>query len=157
MKNKFISTRASVLIFWNRDSRKCWVWAIYDITPSIKRADRYRAFTCVLKQGKAVFFSLYNLSGRIYHFFRKSTLYINGFSNSDQFDSICLDHAYQFVESVVTQGKYEYNIHLFNSSNIVCYIGNKRLFLRTNFVRTNKLRIAQPFQYPRNSWCLKAH
>ena len=130
---------------------------MYHITPSVKRTDQYRAFTYVLKQGKTVFFSLYNLSGRMHHFFRKSTLYIKVFSNSEQFDSICLDSAYQLVESVVTHGKYEDSMHLFNSLSVVCYIGNKRLFMRTNFIRTNKLRFAQPFQYPRNSWCLKVH
>ena len=130
---------------------------MYDITPSVKRTDRYRAFMYVLKQATAVFFSLYNFFGRIHHFFRRSILYINGFSNSDQFDSICLDYAYQLVESVVTQGKYEDNMHLCNSSSVVCYIGNKRLFMRTNFVKTNRLRLAQPFQYSRNSWCLKVH
>ena len=108
--------------------------------------DRYRAFTYVLKQAKTVFFSLYNFPGRIHRFFHKSTLYINGFSNSDQFHSICLDYASQFVESVVTQGKYEDNMHLFNSSSAVCYTGNKRLFMRTNFIRTNKLRLVKkPF------------
>ena len=85
-----------LLKIWN--SRKCWVWAIYDITPSVKGTDRYRGFTYVLKQAKTVIFSLYNLSGRIYHFFRKSTLHVNGFSNSDQFESICLDYAYQLVD-----------------------------------------------------------
>ena len=111
--------------------------------PLEERTDQYRTFTYVLKQAKTVFFSLYNLPGRIHRFFRKSTLYMNGFSNSKQFDSICLDYAYQLVESVVTHGKYEDNMHLFNSSSAVCYIGNKRLFIRTNFIRTNKLRLAQ--------------
>ena len=74
------------------------------------RTDRYRAFTFFEK--KTVFFSLYNLPGETHHFFRKSTLYINGFSNSEQFDSIYLDYAYQLVESVVTHGKYENNMHL---------------------------------------------
>ena len=80
------------------NSPKCWVWAIYDITLSVKKIDRYRGFTYILKQAKTVFFSLYNLSGRIHHFFCKSTLHINGFSDSDQFDSICLDYAYQLVD-----------------------------------------------------------
>ena len=111
----------------------------------------------VLKQAKAVFFSLYTFFGRTHHFFGKSTLYINGFSNSDRFDLICLDYAYKLVEAVVAQGKYEDNMHLFDSSSVVCYVGNKRLFMRTNFVKTNKLRLAQPFQYPRNSWYLKVH
>ena len=52
----------------------------------------------------------YYLSGRIHPFLRKCTLYINGFSNSDQFDSICLDYAYQIVKSVVSHGKYEDNM-----------------------------------------------
>ena len=117
--------------------------------PLEERTDQYRAFTYVLKQAKTVFFSLYNLPGRIHRFFRKSTLYINGFSNSKQFDSICLDYAYQLVESVVTHGKYEDNMHLFNSSSAVCYIGSKRFFMRMDFIRTNKLRLAQkPFNIP---------
>ena len=117
--------------------------------PLEERTDQYRAFTYVLKQAKTVFFSLYNLPGRIHRFFRKSTLYINGFSNSKQFDSICLDYAYQLVESVVTHGKYEDNMHLFNSSSAVCYIGSKRFFMRMDFIRTNKLRLAQkPFSIP---------
>ena len=45
-----------------------------------ERTDRYSAFTYVLKQAKTVFLSLYKLPGRIHRFFRKSTLYINGFS-----------------------------------------------------------------------------
>ena len=110
------------------------------------RTDRYRVFTYVLRQAKTVIFSLYNFPGRIHHFFCKSTLYINGFSNSDQFDSIYLDYASQLVESVITQGKYEDNMHLFNSSSAVCYIGNKRLFMKTNFIKTNKLRpVQKPF------------
>ena len=117
--------------------------------PLEERTERNRTFTCVLKEAKTVFFSLYNLPGRIHRFFRKSTLYINGFSNSKQFDSICLDYAYQLVESVVTHGKYEDNMHLFNSSSAVCYIGSKRFFMRMDFIRTNKLRLAQkPFNIP---------
>ena len=107
------------------------------------RTDRYRAFTYVLKQAKTMSFSLYNFPGGTHHFFHKSTLYINGFSNSHQFDSIYLDYAYQLVKSVVTHGKFEDNMHLFKSSSAVCYIGNKRIFMRTNFIRTNKLRLAQ--------------
>ena len=124
---------------------------MYNMIPLEVRTNRYRAFTYVLKQAKIVFFSLYNFPGRIHHFFHKSTLYMNGFSNSDQFDSICLDYAFQLVESVITHCKYEDNMHLFNSSSAVCYIGNKRLFMRTNFIRTNKLRLVQK---PWNSWCL---
>ena len=59
---------------------------------------------------KTVFFSSYNLPGRIHRSFRKSTLYISGFPNSEQFDSICLDYAYQLVESVVSHCKYEDNM-----------------------------------------------
>ena len=51
----------------------------------------------------------YNLPVRIHHFFRKSTLNIDRFSNSEQFDSICLDYVYQLVESVVSHGEYEDN------------------------------------------------
>ena len=96
-----------------------------------------------MKQAKTVFFSSYSLRGRMYYFSRQPTLYINGFRNSEQFDSICLDYAYQLVESVVSHGKYEDNMYLFNSSNVVCYIGSKRFFMRTNFIRANKFRLAQ--------------
>ena len=51
-----------------------------------------------------------SLSGRKHRFLRKSTLYINGFCNSEQFDSICLDYVHQLVESVVAHGKYEDNM-----------------------------------------------
>ena len=102
-----------------------------------------------MKEAKTVFCSSYSLPGRIYRFFRKPTLYINGYSNSEQFDSICLDYAYQLVESVVFHGKYEDNTYPFNSSNAVCYIGSRRFFMRTNFIRTNKLIPAQkPFNIP---------
>ena len=134
---------------------------------------------------------------RIHHFSHKCTLYIIGFSNGEQFDSICLDHhwvksvhirsysgpyfpafglnterygvslriqskcgkirtritpntdtfyavyIYQLVESVESHGKYEGNTQLFNSSSVVCYIGSKRFIMRTNFIRPNKLRLAQ--------------
>ena len=73
---------------------------------------------------------------------------MKGFSNSEQFDSICLDSAYQLVESVVTQGKYEDSMHLFNFLSVVCYIGNKRLFMRTNFIRTNSSDLHNPFNIP---------
>ena len=62
-----------------------------------KRVDRDREFTYVLNRQKL-------------HFLHKCTLYINGFCNSEQFDSICLDYAYQLVESVVSHGKYEDNM-----------------------------------------------
>ena len=117
--------------------------------PLEERTDRYGAFTYLLKQAKTVFFSWYIFPGRIHRFFRKSTLYINCFSNSELFALIYLDHAYQLVESVVTHGKYEDNMHLFNSSSVVCYIGSKQFFVRTNFIRINKLRFAQkPFNIP---------
>ena len=75
----------------------------------------------VLKQGKTVFFSSYYLSVRIHSFLRESTLYIlNSFYNSEQFDSICSDYAYQLVESVVSHGKYEDKVYLFNSSTVIC-------------------------------------
>ena len=48
-----------------------------------------------------MFFSSYYLSGKIDAFFCKSTLYINGLSNSEQFDSMCLDYVYQIVGSVI--------------------------------------------------------
>ena len=72
------------------------------------------------KQAKATFFFSYHLSGIIHRFFLKSTLYINGFCNSEQLDSICLDYGYQLVESVVSHGEYEDNMKLFNSSSVVC-------------------------------------
>ena len=57
--------------------------------------DRDRQFTYVLK---------ISLFPQVY------ALYINGFCNSEQFDSIFLDCAYQLVESVVSHGKYEDNM-----------------------------------------------
>ena len=62
-----------------------------------ERVDQDREFTYVLNKQKS-------------RFLHKSTLYINGFCNSEQFDSICLDYAYQLVESVVSHGKYEDNM-----------------------------------------------
>ena len=56
-----------------------------------------------------MFLISYSLPGRIYRFFYKPTLYINGYSNSEEFETICLDYAYQVVESVVSSGKYEDN------------------------------------------------
>ena len=77
--------------------------------------------TYVLKQGKTVFFSSYYLSvSRIHSFLRESTLYINGFYNSEQFDSICLGYAYELIESVVSHGKYEDKMYLFNCSTVIC-------------------------------------
>ena len=97
---------------------------------------------------KLIDIQLYNLPSRKSRFFRKSTLYINGFSNR-KFESMSLDYAYQLVESVVIHGEYEDNLHLFNSSSVVCYISSKRFFMTTNFIRTNKLRLAQePFNIP---------
>ena len=175
------------------------------------------------KQKPCSSFPSFCLSGRIHIFFRESTLCINGFSSSEQFDSIYLDYAYQLVGSVVYNGKYEDNTyrsshrrcsiikgflrnfgkftrkhlwqslvcnkvaglrpaillkeklwhmcefceiskntlfteHLwvtafarsFNSSSVVFDIGSKQSFMRTNFIRTNKLRLAQ---YPKECWC----
>ena len=59
-----------------------------------ERIDRDREFTHVLNKQKL-------------RFLHKSTLSINGFCNSAQFDSICLDYAYQLVELVLSYGKYE--------------------------------------------------
>ena len=72
-----------------------------------------------------------------------------GFSNSEQFDSICLDYAYQLVESVVSHGKYVDNMHLFNSTSVVCYASSKRFFMGTNFIRTTILLLARkPLNIP---------
>ena len=54
------------------------------------RIDRDREFTHVLNKQKL-------------RFLHKSTLSIK----IEQFDSICLDYVYQFVESVLSHGKYE--------------------------------------------------
>ena len=59
-----------------------------------ERVDRDREFTHVLNKQKL-------------RFLHKSTLYINGFCKSEQFDSICLDYGYQLVKSVLSHGKYE--------------------------------------------------
>ena len=69
-----------------------------------------------MKQAKTVFFSSYYMSGRTHRFLPKYTLYITGFSNREQFDSICLGHAYKLVQIVVSHGKYEDNIYHFNCS-----------------------------------------
>ena len=58
-----------------------------------ERIDRDREFMHVLNKQKL----------RFLHKF----VSINGFSNSEQFDSIYLDFAYQLVESVLSHGKYE--------------------------------------------------
>ena len=73
-----------------------------------ERVDRDREFTH--EQVKTAFFFSYYLSGRKHRFLHKSTVYINGFYNSEQFDSICLDYVYQLAESVVSHGKYEDNM-----------------------------------------------
>ena len=52
-------------------------------------------------------------------FLQKSTLYINGFCNNEQFDPICLDYAYQLVKSVVSQGKYEDMLKLLTLQRIL--------------------------------------
>ena len=62
-----------------------------------ERVDRDRELTYVLNRQKL----------RLLH---KCTLYINGFCNSEQFGSICLEYAYQLNESVVSRGKYEDNM-----------------------------------------------
>ena len=142
--NKFTFWKTNVsqrkLQFWSFgiwDSRKCWVWAIYNMLRLEVRTNRYRAFTCLeTRKNRVLFFvqfAWWNTS--IF-----PQVYIDGFFNSH---SICLDYAYQLVESLVTHGKYEDNMHLFNSSSAVCYIGSKRLFMRTTFIRTNKLRLVQ--------------
>ena len=63
-----------------------------------------------LEAGKeTVFFSWNYLSGRIDRFLHKSTLYINGLSNTEQFDSTFLDYAYQIVELVTSLEKHKEN------------------------------------------------
>ena len=59
-----------------------------------ERVDRDREFTHVLNKQKL-------------RFLHKSTLYINGFCNCEQFDSICLDYGYQLVKPVLSHGNYE--------------------------------------------------
>ena len=60
---------------------------------------------CYTYFNKTVFCSSNYLSGRIHRFPRRSTLHVNGFSNSERFDSICLDCAYQLVDLVISYGK----------------------------------------------------
>ena len=71
-----------------------------------ERVDWDREFTYVLNNQKL-------------RFLHKCALYLNGFCNSEQFDSIWLDYAYQLVESVAPHGKYEDNMQD-NSSSAVC-------------------------------------
>ena len=59
-----------------------------------ERVDRDKENTHVLNKQKL-------------RFLHKSTLYINGFCNCEQFESVCLGYAYQLVESVLSHGKYE--------------------------------------------------
>ena len=110
----------------------------------------------VLKQAKTVFFSSYCLSGRIHRFLRKSILHTKSFSNGDQFDSICLNYAYQPVESVVYYGNYDDNIQLFNS--FMCSLLNRQqmVFYENKFYHNNQTQIwTKAFQYLRECWCLK--
>ena len=55
-----------------------------------ERIDRDKEFTHALNKQKL-------------RFLHKATLSINGFCNSEQFDSICLDYAYQIVVSTIPQ------------------------------------------------------
>ena len=52
----------------------------------------------------------YVLNKQKLRFLHNSTVYIKGFCNSEQFDSIYLAYAYQLVESVVSHGKHEDNM-----------------------------------------------
>ena len=67
-----------------------------------------------MRQAKTLFVSSYYLSGRVHRFLRKSTLYINGLSNSEKFDLICLDYAYQIAKSVISHRKHKDNKYIFN-------------------------------------------
>ena len=58
-----------------------------------ERVDRDNEFAYILNKQKL-------------RFLHKSTLYIKGFCNSEQFNSICLDYAYQLDKSVVSHGKW---------------------------------------------------
>ena len=65
----------------------------------------------------------------MHRFLRKSTLYINDLSNSEQFNSRCFDYAYQIVESAISLGKQEDDMYLFNPSSVICLINRKTDFL----------------------------
>ena len=101
----FIRTGASDLVFWNLRftemvslNKKWYHWRKY----LIKTGNLHMFWT-----SKNAFFFLHHLSGRAHRFLRESTLYVNVFSNSEQFDSILLVYAYKLVDSVVSHGKYE--------------------------------------------------
>ena len=61
---------------------------------------------------------LHVLNKQKLRFLHKSTVYISGFCNSEQFDSICLDCFYQLVESVLSHGKYEITSNI--TASVVC-------------------------------------
>ena len=83
---------------WSFGSRESEKSKFEEETISLEeRVDRDRKFTYVFNKQKL-------------RFLQKCKLYINGFCNSEQFDSIWLDHVYQLVEPVVSHGKYEVNI-----------------------------------------------
>ena len=48
------------------------------------------------------------------------------------------------LTAVVSHGKYEGNTYLFNSSSVVCYIGSKQFFIRTNKFRLAKKSFSIP-------------
>ena len=103
-----------------------------------ERIDRDSEFAHVLNKEKL-------------RFLHKSTLSINGFCNSQQFDSICLDYAYQLVESVLSYGKYEISV-VNNCNNIFkCSLLNwqQTVFYENEFYQNNQAQIAQkPFNIP---------
>ena len=77
------------------------------------------------------------------------SLYIIGFSNSEQFQLICLAYVYQFVQSVISHRKYKDKSFYFTPSSIIYKTGSQQLFMRTNFIRITKLRFAlQLFNIP---------
>ena len=94
-RHNFIRTGASELVFWKSSHKNA---EFEQETISLEeKVDRDREFTYILSKRKLCFL-------------HKCTLYINGFCNSEQFDSIHLDYAYQLIKSVVSHGKYEDNM-----------------------------------------------
>ena len=70
------------------------------------------------------------------------SLYVIGFSNSEQFRLIYLAYAYQVVESGIFDWKYKDNLYVFAPSSVIYKIGSQRFFMRTNFIKISKLRFA---------------
>ena len=98
-RHNFIRTRASDLVFWNL--------RVTGMQSFNKKWYHWKKELIEIGNLHMFWTSKNYLSGRKHCLLHNSTLYVNGFCNSEQFVSICLDYVYQLVESVVSHGKYE--------------------------------------------------